>query len=410
MLEILQNLSGKRHRLRMGSRTINRRRQVIAGAVKDDTATNQDIKEEDVISKTTMLQIPRANEMVFGKGNPIWAGNQLAMPYSYQIVMGNPLKDFENPEDYSLATVPTTMNTMDFNLLSNVPNFMQMVMKRVDQAKMAKHVRDLYRKYNKRNGQPLGEDDLLAMDQEELSQDLMRAINEQMAFNAQVTQNANAKSNAIDPNQVLSGKDAADAMAAQRGAQAEKEAVQNTAVLSQMQHFDGKKAQREAKDYAQGNISKDDLNNEGAGNATTVAQALIEGYAKQIHAFENDDQFKVVDGSLQMDGHTMIKFIGDDSRAVEEQMQKSNGGDDGDNLSIPGFSAPDGGDGGSGEKAVMDDLDLNNEYEIEPAWVDYLASKDNWKDLIGGSYDAEVAGAYRRLTEVANSGDESQAS
>ena len=188
MLERLEGLSGTIHRLQYSSRTINRSQQPLLANVRDDIAVNQDFKEEPVISKNTMLLIPKANMMVFGKGNPVWNGNQLSMPYSYQLLGNNKLMDFENPVDYTLQTVPTTANTMDFDILNNQPNFIYYVKKRVDQAKIASKVRKLYKQRHSINGRPLSESDLSRMDPEQLSKDLMRAINEQLAFDKLKTQ------------------------------------------------------------------------------------------------------------------------------------------------------------------------------------------------------------------------------
>lgn len=421
MLELLQNMSGKRHRMRVGSRTVNKRRQAIAGAVKDDTAINQDIKEEDVITKTMMLNIPRANAMVFGKENPIWAGNQLSLPYAHQLLSNDPTQDFAHPAKYTLNTLPTTANTMDFDIRNNMPNFTELVIQRVKQAKMASEKRRLFKEqYGKlyhTDDSPLSDDEVSHMNEDYVVRIIMDAINEQLDRDDEAKINNGKEENDLNQTAKLS----ADDQKARIRARQEKEAKinklrkdeankvdnsehtqPNTPVINEMNKYDKRDNDLKEKRYANHKLSRYDLLHSG-GSGTDLNRDLLVGYVNSMAAFKADPEFTVEEnGTLLHDGQVMIKSEVNDLKLVKNELDKQ-----ADGKGLAGFDLPDLDDDvdDSDEESEnpvdnnQNPANLENMFEATDAWLKYLASLDNWSNLANGKYDQDVGSSYQATEE-----------
>lgn len=174
LLNDLESCSGERHITKADSRTVTydaSRKMLVQN--NNQVSTNFRSQKVPTISKTDMRLIPRANDMVFGHGNPIWSRNQLALPYAWRLHK-NRLRDATHPE-YTLNTVPTVSHTEDFSLLTNTPDFFAMTDKLVEEAKLAREIKQRYMQVNK-----LHENDLLRIDQNELADELMHGIREEL--------------------------------------------------------------------------------------------------------------------------------------------------------------------------------------------------------------------------------------
>ena len=366
MLEILQGLSGQMHRLENDSETVSTDMYKVINTTDGKLSKNRTVKEVPVISKNDMLRVPKGNIMVFGKGNPIWSRNQLAMPYSFMSVHSNALKDFDDPKEYTLRTVPTTANTMDFDILNNQPNFIEMVSKRVAQAKLTSRKLDLYKQNHKSNGHMLTDDDLSRIDPEALARELMRSVNQQLAFADQVGEASAEDSTPIDDDEFMTPSEIAGRMDAT--------AEDNTEVAQAQAEQEAKVAAVDKSVYAHGNISKHDLLFDVSDD---MRQVLGAAYVQLLPEFKSSGDFKVDDhDNLIVGGTIMIK----NARDVMDDAKDDFGEDSLDALMA----------GSSDDESAFN-------VEVQPEWLKYLASLPNWQGILQGQYDDAVGTAWDNL-------------
>lgn len=385
MLQTFEQLSGKMHRIEHDSQTISTDMYKVINRTDGKLSNNRTVREVPVISKNDMLKVTRGDLMVFGKngGNPIWNTNQCSMPYSFTLLDHNPLEDFANPKKYSIRTVPTTANTMDFPLLANIPNFVGMVTKRVSQARLAERKIDLFKQTHKINGVSMSSDDLInKVDTEWLAEEIMRSINEQLAFNNDASANNSGQDDDVSDEELQSPEEAAETLTNQgdpeiiRKANETMEDNPDVAVAQQKQ--DAMADQIDKGIYAEGQLSKHDLLYI---QDDDMKRALAAGYQQLIDQFSDangQDGLSVDDDhNLRLGSQIMIKNLVNDSATQDAD----------DSF---------GGDGLSGLLATQDADDTNAfSFEVEPAWFDYLAHLDNWDNILNGAYDQAVGEAYR---------------
>lgn len=175
MLGTLEGMSGVRKVASKDSKTVTSDVRAFLNKNEGKVSYTTSIKEVPTIEKNDMLFIPPCNAMVFGKGNPIWSRNETALPMAWRLHQTQ-LRDKDavpkGERKYPLGTVPTTVNTDQFDVISNKPDFMAMVSKRVTQARKAQEVYDTYKAVH-----GLNEDGMSRIDPELLSQELMHNIN-----------------------------------------------------------------------------------------------------------------------------------------------------------------------------------------------------------------------------------------
>ena len=404
MLEKLQALSGSRHEARQDSRTVQYNAKDIINPTDSKISENTTLKEEPVIKKNDMLLVPMGNAMVFGHGNPIWNHNQTAMPFSYCVTTGHKLRDLgghgaDAHGDYTLATVPTTSNTYEFNVLNNQPNFYKMVQKRVRQARLAPTILEQYKKVYGHDGKPLTDNDLSRMDQEELSKALMDGINEEIANEdkqkeiLKENQN-NGMANLSEADQAMFLNDATSGSFATPDAddyanEAEENkdfdnAYQDQEALAQV---DGKPI------YAQGQISKNMIRNMN----DDVKGAIAMAYNHLLNAFKNDNS-----GEFTVDNHGNLLYnVGSDEDPVmfiesssQDLAKLEEAADDPENKNVKKVDF---------NKQKGNVIDFASQYVFTQDFKDYLISKNSWQDILGGRFDSQVAQAYRsRSTDDVN--------
>ena len=414
MLQTLEQLSGKMYRIEHDSQTISNDMYKVINRTDGKLSQNRTVKEVPVITKNNMLQVTRGDLMVFGKpgGNPIWNTNQCAMPYAYQLLDSNPLQDFADPKKYTLRTVPTTANTMDFDLLNNIPNFMAMVAKRVHQAKLVQHKRELFKQNHFIHNRQLDDDDLSRMNVEQLSKEIMRAVNEQLAYDNDLKLSKKKKHGPELSDDDLKGSDTGDEpenvgdIADQVTANADSTILKglqdsvkdNTEVLDAMKRADAQKAVQEAGQYANNMISKHDLKYNQTDDLHEAVQA---GYVQCLDAFKHDNRFKVdSNNNLWMGDKLMIKNTSEDLDKLSDQFgsltstnepgQTNDSSDDSSDFDLGGLMA-----GGNDSTDDSTNLSAGFQVEAQPAWFDFLAGLPDWSSLGGGQYDAAVASVYQ---------------
>lgn len=396
MLQILEQLSGKMYRIEHDSQTISNDMYKVINRTDGKLSQNRTVKEVPVITKNNMLQVTRGDLMVFGKsgGNPIWDTNQCAMPYAFQLLDSNPLEDFSDPKSYTLRTVPTTANTMDFDMLNNIPNFIHMVSKRVQQAKLVEHKTELFKQTHFIHSRQLDDDDLSKMDVEELSKEIMRAVNEQLAFDNNLKVSTNHINENVSDDDLMGSDDPADSVTVS-GDSAITEglinsAEENTEFIKEAANAQKIQDQRDEAQYAEGTVSKHELLYE---RTNELREILGAAYVQEIDAFKADSRFTVDDdNNLYMGQTLMIKNAVDDLKTATEHFGAINDGsnsDDDSSQDLSGLLA-----GGTEDDSSVLAPGMN--VEIQPAWFDFLAGLPDWGSLANGNYDKAVANAYHQ--------------
>lgn len=363
MLEILQGLGGQRYRIEHDSLTTTTDMYKVIATVDGKQSRGKSVKEVPVISKNDMLRVNKGDLMVFGKGDPVWNTNQCAMPYAFELVHKDALNDWDDPKEYTMQTVPTTASTMDFDILNNQPNFIEMVAKRSSQARLTKKKFSLFKQYNTINGRPLTDDDLSRMDPEALAKEIMRSVNQQRNFNEMVKV-SRAEEPSYDEDDIvdmsnLSAEDIAQRM--------NDTAEENEELYEAMYESDKKHDDLHALIYADGQISKYDLIREPTDD---VNDALVYAYAMLLDEFKKSDDYIVKDDtSLYLGSTLMIKSLSED--AAEHGL---------DGLGL----------------LADDDNNYISRYEVTDEWRKFLAQSNTW-NVLNGKYEKLVASRFKSL-------------
>lgn len=385
MLETLQNMSGTRHEARMDSQTITENARAKFNANDSKLTKTTSIKEVPVISKNDMLLVPKNNSMVFGKGNPIWSRNQLVLPMSWRL-LSNQLHELGT--SYSLATVPTTANTEEFDVFSNQPNFYDMVAKRCKQARLAAQVTETYKAvYHK------DDDGLTRINPDELSAVLMEGINDILhkddADRDQEMQEELANQQAVDPDDLLNAQEQAAAYQATHKTDGQKlaeAAKPNRETLDAFAQQNRKADAYAAKIYADGRISRSMLKRQGIIQHGDLDKDITKAYLESIGSFQNDHQFRVSkNGSLFLAANDtpLIESAADDtSDAAQAIASMRKASSDRKNKKVRDTPEP--------QSQDVDQLTDDMRYAVKDDFYEYLLAQDSWTDIANGQFDREM--------------------
>lgn len=394
MLSTLQSLSGTTHKSYRDNKSVTYDARKLVNQADDKVTMSTSVHEMSVISKNDMLMIPRSNMMVFGHGHPIWNRNQMVMPYAYALHK-NQLRDWNSKERYTLSTIPSTTNTRDFDLLGNQPNFVKMVQKRVDQARLAPQIREAFKSVYSKTDTPLTDNDLLHIDADELARDLMQGINDQLAENAmgnlvdqQMAGKTEEQKQQIKQqlgNAALNGQPqvaglSEQAMQQQQDARAKIMAAAgkpNQAVKDAEAEQDAQKADYQKPRYGGGLISREALR-----NSDTQAN-LAEAYVKTVDVFKSANGqmgFTVDDtGSLYYNNQLFVKSSVDSYDDLLSAKQ---------DLENP---------------LKTEKMDPSSLVVIEPAFIGWIDKQDSIAMLANGNLDVEFGKAYQKREDLSQS-------
>lgn len=378
MLETLQTLSGSTHLSFRDNKsvTLDARRQFNQADSKVTLSTS--VHEMPVISKSQMLNVPRSNMMIFGKGHPIWNRNQTVMPYAYAL-QKDELRDFENNIKYSLTTVPTTASTMDFDAIRNQPNFLRMVSKRVRQAQLAKEVTERYKQVYGSAEKPLSDYQMSLIPNDVLAKQIMQGINAEIYEEDHPQKNEVQKERAKMSAQEMASLSASfDAVPDQPTKTDELEqklqdtAKKNTEVTDVEAQRDLDREEALRKRYGGNTISRVDL------DAGDTRDNIATAYVNSIDAFRKygEGQGFIVDddGTLYYNGQVFVKSL---ANTVQDLINAKN------TVVMPT----------SGQKGATDPSAL---VEITAAFISWIKKQDNLLGVVGGEFDREFKNAFAR--------------
>lgn len=395
MLETLEKWSGKTHTVRKSSRNITRNLDKTVGESKNSGSISytQSINEEPVISMNDMLNLPMRNAIVFRAGSsPIWDRRETVLPMSFKLLGANPIRI--PGKSFSLETIPTNSTAKDFDVRKNQPDFLAMLNKRL---KQAREVDTMITAYKEAHGYT--DDDLVKLDPDEFSDEIMAAINDQLyplqkdaqsdniprwkqegyaneyRFRAEMARQ-NGHIEVMEQNlkkAILFEKQAeqerAEVIALER---ASKENVEVTREAAKQQNIQQVRKQPR---FA-GVISQDDLINEFGQVQPGVINTIGYAYGKVRRYFEKDDRFVVSDnGALRYNGTLFVKGV--DNKELRELSEAT------ENEQSRVFS-----DANTPEE-LEEDLQ-STAYTAEAAFVKYLEKQESWTHIAGGRFEEEM--------------------
>ena len=431
MLKTLEEWSGKTHRVRITGRTITKDKSALPGRSESDSkeSINQSFAEEPVISTSELLSLPERDSIVFRTGKSvIWNRGETILPMSWKLLGQNPIQI--PGTSYSLETLPTNSLASKFDVKKYQPNFRDMLNRRIDEARNVEAVMDDYKKAN-----GLTDDDISKLDQEEYSKDIMRELNHRLR---PISENRYEKvpevweeqgydseaeymmyTTVMDLNEQeeeMPAEDVVDQvyddLVAEYKPALEKDNIpvpsredllksiqpadlgklnkkphldeskleENTEMMEEARKHQEETRRSDKKVYAQGLISESDLL-EGSGVPRSgVRNLLSRAYGECYKQFVRDGvtDYTVEDNGqlLSQSGQLWVKR----SSSEEEIKDFVKGSDNPDSAVYDN----------SDEGVDADDL-TKTDFDVQPAFIKYLAEQSDWSSIAGGQFDKEVA-------------------
>lgn len=142
MIDTLSKLSGTTHKTYMKQKNVTKDEEKLFSKVDSKVTYTSDTVEKPVIDFNDFAFLPRCNSIVVRAGdNPIWNRNEMSLPMSYSLFRNSIT---HNGKSYSLQTMPTTSNVVDFDIRKNQPNFDEMFNKVFKQSRQVKQAEMVY--------------------------------------------------------------------------------------------------------------------------------------------------------------------------------------------------------------------------------------------------------------------------
>lgn len=174
MLETLQKVSGKTHRVYRDSKTVTKDKERLFMQTEGKITYTYTTREMPVISYNDMAFISPRNSIVFRAGDPpMWNRNQTILPMSWKLFNDTIVQPGKN---YTLQTIPTLSSAVDFDVRKNQPNFFAMVEKRKLQVRYASDAIEAYKK-----AYHYSDYDITQLDPDIYSDEIMEVINQAIA-------------------------------------------------------------------------------------------------------------------------------------------------------------------------------------------------------------------------------------
>lgn len=377
MIETLQKMSGTKNNSYIDSKTVTRDKEKLVKGLSTEgkVSYTMSTKEEPVISFNDMQFIAERNSIVFRAGDsPMWNRNETILPMSWRL-----FKDtIVHPgHEYTLQTIPTLSTSRDFDVRMNQPDFKKMLAKRMKQAEMAALANETYMSVYGYN-----DVDVVRLDPDVYSNDVMELVDAQLR---EATAGEFADPDMVDP-------DEEDVVFAEEQALLE-QAEEDANLAKDIAAHKARKAEREAKIYARGTVSREMLvrGNESVANSGALDKELAEAF-RACRAFLRQDSENFTlssDGTLRSgDGSTVYITV------------RSNAAD-GKYLAAAAENPA--------TRVYADEEEAGDvsSYEIHDEFYLFLASLPNWRDLAGGEFDRAMAQAMKAAEKASLSDDRS---
>lgn len=360
MIETLEKMSGTTHKAYVESKQVSRDVKKLAMKNEGAVSYTMSTKEEPLIKFNDMQFIARNNSIVFRAGDaPVWNRNETILPMSWRL-----FKDtIHHPgHEYSLQTIPTLSSAIEFDVRQNIPNFRQMVDKRMREAVQADSAKELYQ-------ESYGYEDL---DIERLDPDLhAQEVMDIVRMLVNMAEGRDPHAAVVDSDEVM------DSMID------EDQVTDNVVQVEEMRAREKDRQERERLIYAQGTISRSMLITEtGVARNPGLDVQFAEAYRRALRDLARDAQhFQVTDdGQLRSaDGHTA--YI---TPAHSAQYTKAR---DMLNEAVGNASARVFAEGEVNEEDAQNVIMPT----VHPEFYQFLAALPTWEHLAGGAWERDVA-------------------
>lgn len=370
MLETLEKLSGKTHRVYRDGKSVTQDIEKIRGMGRTEgkVSYNFNVKEEPLISQNDMLYLAPRNAIVFRAGDaPIWNRNETILPMSWRM--------FENRinhaghEEYSLQTVPTMSTAMEFDVRMNQPDFVKALDKRMNQASKADRAKIQYQElYGYKDI------DIKRLDPDVYADEVMNLISNHVAVE-----------NGADPSSVYEVDP--EEQSASFGNFSDDQIVEDQEVAEKTAFWKVKNDEYVAMRYAEGMISREMLVTEaGVAKVRKLDEQIAEAYQQVRTEMEKDEEHFSVNGAGDLcseDGREV--YIRHSTRADLDELRAE--------VTNPDSRAY------SETEVDFDDLSATALHEITAEFYLYLSSLPSWKTLARGAFDRAMAREMRFATE-----------
>lgn len=421
MIETLTKMSGTTHRVYRDSKTVTRDVEKLMLQVEGKVSYTSTAKEEAVITYNDLAYLPERNSIVFRAGDqPIWNRNETILPMSWRLFM-NKIEHYGH-EDYTLQTIPTLSTAIDFDVRQNQPDFGLMLETRLEQASYVETAAETFAK-----AYGYSAFDIERLDPDVYADEVLDIVRMLMGESIVLQKDSGADDDRFDDDDMFGDEgestsagtidmrnrpevaddfgvsmEEKEAQRAERARAMEASATNNTELETELADNERKRAEGDKRLYADGMLSKNMLHDVASGEImTSYDKALVMAYLECKAAFHADPKFTVDgDGNLRgKDGTSFITVNGTVQRAQEQNAQDAE---------MLDASAQDPDARVYAEDAMeRDAYDVaeSDLYTVHVAFKKYLCTFDDWNDIAGGRFNAEVARAIKIRNDASGNHD-----
>lgn len=362
MIRTLEGMSGKTHVAMINGKTVTKDIERLVLSNEGKVGYNVTVQELPVISYNDMAFIPERNSIVFRAGSsPIWNRNETILPMSWRLFKNT----IEMPgKKFSLQTIPTMSNVLDFDLKNNQPDFDLMLRQRMEEAYMVDSVRADYM-------EAFGytDADVARMDIDVYAEDVMRLMRDTIRANKAL------EDRYADEGDMEGAYNLDDVMAS---------AVPNTEQLEVNRQNAENQSALERKRYAGGRLSREQV----LDPTDSVSMAILIAYAKTYQYFGR------LGRGIRLDGEKgRCLFCGDDELvhfSMDQYQALKDAAKEADSKIYD-----------AGEAIGQAD-ELFGGYTVHQGFYKFLTGMPNWASIAGGAFDRAVAEELDRSEAAAD--------
>lgn len=374
MLETLEKMSGKTHRVYRDSKQITQdMNKVIGGKTQGAVSYTMSAQEEPLIKFNDMYFIPERNSIVFRAGDaPVWNRNETILPMSWRLFK-NTIRHAGHDE-YTLQTIPTLSTAVDFDVKLNQPDFKKLLDKRIAQAMWASEAKQQYQ-----DAYGYEDIEIARLDPDLYADEVMEII-----------RGLAAKDEGLDPDAaVMMDPDDYEASIMIDDDQF----IENVELAAEVHDLEADESRREERIYAEGLVSKEMLvHRNGVAKLKTLDVPLAEAYKHVMLEMQHDDEHFSVgdDGELRSADGSVAYISPVRSATYSDAAQRINRHLDGEGSRA--FAE---------QELTEEDLRSLATVKIHAAFYQYLASLESWEVLAEGEFDRAMAVEMRQETHRA---------
>lgn len=349
MIDSLVKLSGITHNIRIETETVSINEAKMVNANDSVISVQKTLKEEPVLKFNDFLYISKSpnSSIVFRAGDfPIWNRNNLALPMSWRLFQNQP--EVLNRK-FSLQTIPTLSTASEFDVRKNQPNFYKLLEKRVKQARL---VPELIEKYQEMH--EYSDYQMEMLDPDVFADEIMDAVNQCLEAGGWDNEDENSDwTISAEENEYLE---------------------QFAKEIPDWEEMIGSNE----KQYGNGTLSLNDIYPQKVMDAVIAQKVIAEAYKNSLGGFRHDDNFVVK-------GENLYSVQGEPYVVQSKFLQK----EDLSNVS----------DEHAHKKEAIENFEKEseNEFVVHEAFIKYLISLDDWKEIAKGQFDKEVEKAFNKL-------------